>query len=125
MAFIESVKEKTKVALIVVFLFFLISVFGSAVNTAPVDIFVFKGISSVDNASLWVDGQFRGVTSMGGHLYITNLTVGYHSVNAQYEDNSGETTVSYVGNSGFENDPKGTENTPGVTIAKVYLQRIN
>ncbi len=113
MAFIESIKEKTKVALIVVFLFSLITIFGSAVNTAPVDIFVFKGISSVDNASLWVDGQFRGVTSMGGHLYITNLTVGYHSVNAQYEDNSGK----YVGSSGFEN-------VPGVTSAKVYLQRI-
>ncbi|MDD1753519.1 MAG: hypothetical protein LUQ38_10590 [Methanotrichaceae archaeon] len=113
MAFIESIKKKTKVASIVVFLFTLFVFLGSAVNTAPVDIFVFKGITSVDNASLWVDGQYRGVTAMGGHLYITNLTVGYHSVNAQYEDNSGK----YVGSSGFEN-------IPGVTNAKVYLQQI-
>jgi hypothetical protein len=117
MAFREPIKEKTKVALIVVSLFSLFIVLGSAVNTAPVDIFVFKGITSIDNASVWVDGQYKGVTTMGGHLYITNLTVGYHSVNAQYEDNSGETTVSYVGSSGFEN-------VPGVTIAKVYLQPI-
>jgi hypothetical protein len=117
MTFIESLKEKTKAALVVVILFSLFIVLGSAVNTAPVDIFIFKGITSIDNASVWVDGQYRGVTAMGGHHYITNLTVGYHSVNAQYEDNSSGTTVSYVGSSGFEN-------SLGVTIAKVYLKPI-
>jgi len=110
---IESIKMKTRIASIVVFLFSLFIVLGSAVNTAPVDIFVFKGITSIDNVSVVVDGQYKGVTAMGGHLYITNLTVGYHSVNAQYEDNSGQ----YVGSSGFEN-------IPGVTTVKVYLQRI-
>jgi len=113
MALIELKKEKISIIFAVVFLFSLLIVLGSAVNTAPVDVNVFKGNAGVNNASVWVDGQYRGETTNGGHLFITNLTVSYHTVNAQYEDNSGK----YVGNSGFEN-------IPGITNAKVYLQRI-
>jgi hypothetical protein len=93
-------------------LFSLLIILGSGEITAPVDIIVFKGSTSIGNASVWVDGQYRGVTDTVGHLYIQDLDLGFHTVNAQYEDYSGE----YVGSSGFENKP-------GKTIAKVYLQR--
>ena len=92
-------------------LFSLLIILGSGQITAPVDIIVFKGSTSIINASVWVDGQYRGVTDIGGHLYIQDLDLGFHTINAQYEDYFGK----YVGSSGFENKP-------GKTIAKVYLQ---
>jgi hypothetical protein len=107
----KSMKEKTKTCLLAVILFALLIAVGTAEITAPVDIIVLKGGTGVDNASVRVDGQYRGVT-MGGHLYIQDLTLGFHTVNAQYEDYSGK----YVGNSGFEIQP-------GKTTAKVYLER--
>ena len=66
----------------------------------------------VDNASVRIDGQYRGVTAMGGQIYVPDLTVGYHAIYVQYEDESG----SYVGNSGFEI-------RSGNNTARVYLQR--
>ncbi len=105
-------REKTKTCLLAVILFVLLIAVGTAEITAPVDIIVLKGITGVDNASVLVDGQYRGVTARGGHLYIPDLTIGFHAVNAQYEDYSGK----YVGDSGFEIQP-------GTTIAKVYLKR--
>ena len=105
-------KEKAKYCLMgLVFSAFLIVV-ASAEITAPADIIVLKGGLGVDNASVWVDGLYQGATVMGGHLHVPDLTLGYHTVNVQYEDNSGK----YVGNSGFQIQP-------GVTTAKVYLQR--
>ena len=108
----KSMREKTKICLLAVILFALLITVGMAEITAPVDIIVLKGITGVDNASVLVDGQYRGVTAMGGHLYIPDLTIGFHAVNAQYEDYSGK----YVGDSGFEIQP-------GKTTAKVYLKR--
>jgi hypothetical protein len=105
-------REKTKTCLLAVILFALFIAAGTAEITAPVDIIVLKGITGVDNASVLVDGQYRGVTALGGHLYIPDLILGFHTVNAQYEDYSGK----YVGDSGFEIQP-------GKTTAKVYLKR--
>ncbi len=85
---------------------------GNGRDNSPVDIIVLKGDTGVGNASVRVDGQYRGTTDVRGHLYIPDLTVGFHTVNAQYEDISGK----YVGDSGFEIKP-------GTTIAKVYLER--
>ncbi len=97
--------------LFLIFLFSWLVILGSGEITAPVDIIVLKGSSSIGNASVWVDGQYRGVTDERGHLYIQDLDLGFLTVNAQYEDYYGE----YVGSSGFENEP-------GETIAKVHLQ---
>ena len=108
----KSMKEKTKYCLLgLIFSAFLIVV-ATAEITAPVDIIVLNGGVGVDNASVWVDGLYRGATVMGGHLHVPDLTLGYHTVNVQYEDHSGK----YVGNSGFQIQP-------GVTTAKVYLMR--
>ncbi|MCJ7445817.1 MAG: hypothetical protein MUO26_15070 [Methanotrichaceae archaeon] len=106
-------RQMAKVLFWVVFLFFLLIILSIAAITAPVEIIVFNGSTSIDNASVWVDGQYKGMTSMGGHLYIPDLDLGFHTVNAQYEDYSGK----YVGRSGFENKP-------GKMYAKVYLQRL-
>ena len=105
-------KEKTKTCLLgLIFSAFLIVVVTAEI-TAPADIIVLKGSMGVDNASVRVDGLYRGATVMGGHLHVPDLTLGYHTVNAQYEDDSGK----YVGNSGFQIQP-------GITTAKVYLIR--
>jgi len=98
--------------LVAVILFALFMAVGTAEITAPVDIIVLMGNIGVDNASVRVDGQFRGMTGMGGHLFIPDLILGFHTVSAQYEDSSGK----YYGNSGFEIEP-------GTTTAKVYLER--
>jgi hypothetical protein len=92
-------------------LVFGLIIVGSGEITAPVDIIVLRGTSSIGNASVWVDGQYKGVTDEWGHFYIQDLDLGYHTVNAQYEDYYGK----YLGSSGFDNEP-------GKTIAKVYLQ---
>lgn len=105
-------KENTKTCLQAVILFASLIAVGTAEITAPVDIIVLKGDMGVDNASVRVDGRYRGMTDMEGHLYIPDLTLGFHTVNAQYEDYSGK----YVGDSGFEIKP-------GTTTAKVYLER--
>jgi hypothetical protein len=85
---------------------------GTAIITSSVDVTVLKDGVGVDNASVRVDGQYKGVTGMGGYLYIPDLSLGYHTVSAQYEDNSGK----YVGNSGFEIQP-------GDTTVRVNMQR--
>lgn len=105
-------KENTKTCLVAVLLFALFTAVATAEITAPVDIIVLKGNIGVANASVRVDGQFRGLTGMGGHLYIPDLILGFHTVSAQYEDSSGK----YSGDSGFEIQP-------GITTAKVYLER--
>ena len=105
-------KAKTKDCLLAVILLASLLPAGSAKITAPLDITVLLDGMSVDNASVRVDGQYRGLTAMGGHLYVPDLTIGFHAVNVQYEDGSGK----YVGNSGFE--IKSRNNT-----AKVYLER--
>ena len=107
----KSVNGRTKTCLLALILVALLICVGVAEITAPVDIIVIKGKAAVDNASVQVDGQYRGVTSLGGHLRILNLTLGFHTVYAQYEDYSGR----YAGDSGFEIQP-------GNTIAKVYLE---
>jgi hypothetical protein len=109
----ESMKGKTKTCLLAVILFALFIVVGTAIITSSVDVTVLKDGVGVDNASVRVDGQYRGLTDMGGHLYIPDLTLGYHTVNAQYEDYSGK----YVGNSGFDIQP-------GDTTARVNLERL-
>ncbi len=108
----KPMKENTKNFLLAVILLSTLIATGAAEITAPVDIIVLKGDAGVGNASVRVDGQYRGTTDARGHLYISDLTTGFHTVNVQYEDNSGK----YVGDSGFEI-------TPGTTIAKVYLER--
>ena len=105
-------KEKTKTCLLAAIFSAFLIVVATAEITAPADIIVLKGGVGVDNASVWVDGLYRGATVMGGHLHVPDLTLGYHTVNVQYEDHSGK----YVGNSGFQIQP-------GVTTAKVYLLR--
>jgi hypothetical protein len=86
-------KGKTKTCFLAVILFALFIVVGTAIITSSVDVTVLKDGVGVDNASLRVDGQYRGQTDMGGHLYIPDLTLGYHTVNAQYEDYSGNMLV--------------------------------
>ena len=108
----KSMKEKTLTCLLVAILFALLIVVGTAIITSSVDVTVLKDGVGVDNASVRVDGQYKGVTGMGGYLYIPDLSLGYHTVSAQYEDNSSK----YVGNSGFEIQP-------GDTTARVNLQR--
>lgn len=111
-------KGNTTTCLLAAILFALLIVLGSATITSSVDVTVLKDGVGVDNASVRVDGQYKGVTVMGGYLYIPDLSVGYHTVNAQYEDNSGK----YVGNSGFEIN-SGFEVLPGGTTARVNLER--
>ncbi|MGD0954558.1 MAG: hypothetical protein ABR985_19605 [Methanotrichaceae archaeon] len=111
-------KEKTMTCLLVAILFPLLIVVGMAIITSSVDVTVLKDGVGVDNASVRVDGQYKGVTGMGGYLYIPDLALGYHTVSAQYEDNSGK----YVGNSGFEIN-SGFEVLPGGTTARVNLER--
>ena len=115
---IKSMKEKTMTCLLVAILFPLLIVVGMAIITSSVDVTVLKDGVGVDNASVRVDGQYKGVTGMGGYLYIPDLALGYHTVSAQYEDNSGK----YVGNSGFEIN-SGFEVVPGGTTARVNLER--
>lgn len=98
--------------LLAAILFVLLIDMGTAIITSSVEVTVLKDGVGVDNASVRVDGQYKGVTGMGGYLYIPDLTVGYHTVSAQYEDNS----AKYVGNSGFEI-------LPGGTTARVNLER--
>jgi hypothetical protein len=108
----KSMKEMTRICLLAVIFFAFLAIAGTAEITAPVDIIVLKGGVGVDNASVRVDGLYRGATAMGGQLHVPDLTLGYHTVNVQYEDHSGK----YVGNSGFQIQP-------GITTAKVYLVR--
>ncbi len=112
-------KEKTVTCLLVAILLALLIALGTASITSSVDVTVLKDGVGVDNASVRVDGQFKGVTVTGGYLYIPDLSLGYHTVSAQYEDNSGK----YVGNSGFEIQ-SGFEVLPGITIARVNLERL-
>ena len=77
----ESMTKMVKI-LFPMLLFSLLIILGSGQITAPVDIIVFKGSTSIINASVWVDGQYRGVTDIGGHLYIQDLDLGFHTVNA-------------------------------------------
>ena len=113
-------KGKTTTSLQVAILFALLIVVGSATITSSVDVTVLKDGVGVDNASVRVDGQYKGVTGMGGYLYIPDLALGYHTVSAQYEDNSGK----YVGISGFEIN-SGFEILPGGTTTRVNLERPN
>lgn len=108
----RSMKEKIRTCLLAAVLFALLLSVGAARITAPVDITVLWDGTGVDNATVRVDGEYRGMTAIGGHLYIPDLTIGFHAVNAQYEDESGQ----YAGNTGFE--IKSGNNT-----AKVYLER--
>ena len=103
--------EKTKVCLLALFLASLLIHIAAAEITAPVDIIVIKGKATVDNATVQVDGKYMGETSSGGHLRILNLTLGFHTVYAEFVDYSGK----YAGDSGFEIKP-------GNTVAKVYLE---
>ena len=112
-------KGNTTTCLLVTILFALLIVVGSATITSSVDVTVLKDGVGVDNASVRVDGQFKGVTGIGGHLYIPDLSVGYHTVNARYEDNSGK----YVGISGFEINSRFEIPPRGAT--KVNLERPN
>ncbi len=105
-------RAKTEICLLAAMLSASLLMVGEAEITAPLDITVLWNGMGVDNAAVRIDGQYMGVTAMGGHLYVPDLTVGFHAVNVQYEDESGR----YVGNSGFE--IKSGNNT-----AKVYLQR--
>ena len=114
----KSMKEKTMTFSLVAILFASLIVVGTAIITSSVDVTVLKDGVEVDNASVQVDGQYKGVTGMGGYLYIPDLSLGYHTVSAQYEDNSGK----YVGNSGFEIN-SGFDIQPGDTTARVNLQR--
>jgi hypothetical protein len=115
----ESMKDRTKTCLLAVILFFSFTVVGTASITSSVDVIVLKGGVGVDNASVQVDGQYKGLTGVGGYLYVPDLSVGYHTVSAQYEDNSGK----YVGTSGFEIN-SGFEVLPGGTTARVNLERL-
>lgn len=115
----ESMKGNTTTRLLAAILFALLIVVGSAKMTSSVDVAVLKNGVGVDDASVWVDGQYKGVTGMGGYLYIPDLSVGYHTVNARYEDNSGK----YVGISGFEIN-SGFEILPG-GATRVNLERPN
>lgn len=114
----ETMKEKTMACLLVAILFASLTIVGLAVITSSVDVTVLKDGVGVQNASVQVDGQYRGVTGLGGYLYIPDLSLGYHTVSAQYIDNSGK----YVGDSGFEIN-SGFVIQPGDTIARVNLKR--
>ena len=111
-------KEKTKTSLLAVILFALFIAVGTAIITSSVDVTVLKDGVGVDNASVRVDGLYRGMTGMGGYMYIPDLSLGHHTVNAQYEDNSSK----YVGNSEFEIN-SGFEVLPGGTTVRVNLER--
>jgi hypothetical protein len=114
----ESMKGKTTTCILAAILFALLIVVGSAIITSSVDVTVLKDGVGVDNASVRVDGQYKGVTGIGGYLYIPDLSLGYHTVSAQYEDNSSK----YVGNSEFEIN-SGFEVLPGGTTVRVNLER--
>lgn len=116
----ETMKEKTMACLLVAILFASLTIVGMAVITSSVDVTVLKDDVGVQNASVQVDGQYRGVTGLGGYLYIPDLSLGYHTVSAQYIDNYN--SGKYVGDSGFEIN-SGFVIQPGDTIARVNLKR--
>ncbi len=74
----KSMKEKTLTCLLVAILFALLIVVGTAIITSSVDVTVLKDGVGVDNASVRVDGQYKGVTGMGGYLYIPDLSAVSH-----------------------------------------------
>ncbi len=105
-------RSKIKACLTAAVLLSVLMAIGMAEITSSVDIIVLKGAIGVNNASVLIDGQYKGATDASGHLLVSDLIVGYHTVNAKYEDNTGK----YIGNSGFEVKP-------GNNTAKVYLEQ--